>query len=674
MQICLSTAGQCAQQHDDAHGQQAAVVGVSDDWSLFQRFFARYWHFPFYAVCIPCRCSSCCSARVPAGVLSFSCLICRPSVACPSSAAAIQVIGTPFHRPPGRCRPSPATLHAATLLLECDHTSILCNEYDPMEETSEKLLREPFQANLKRGRSSSYSTERGSPMSPHLGRLRPLPSSSSEGKGAAVSDSEEDPSARRHTTLELFELTPLGGSASTNVRAMRFGVEGLRIGRDPSFCDLVVSLNAVSRLHCVLSVLGDDVFVHDNSFNGTFINGRRVGRGRCSVLHPRDTLSFLNPTLEEASQCGFELTMLSGHSSSSVTAVEGLQRYELGPVLGQGSLAAVRLGIDRETGTPVAIKLIERGRLFYEEAAASLHTEIEMMRSMDHPHVVRVVDAFEGSGCVALVMEYVRGGDLFDYIVGRGRNPFTEAEARYLFGQLLEAILYVHRRSIIHCDLKPENVLVDVVRSSPNDQVGTSCGSEMETAQGLDSLVLKTDGDAALSVVDDHQAEAKAVSPYDVRLKVADFGSARYEGGGAGGTNVETTAAGTPVYAAPELVCIPADGASPQAITSAVDVWSLGVLLYILCSGTVPKPSRSNAVVAFNRSMTHLSALCKDLIARMMTGDATQRPSLFDVCHHPWLDGVTICGAPDNGTLGSEDVLSMTARLSPRCPEAPKRL
>ncbi|CAM42197.1 putative protein kinase [Leishmania braziliensis MHOM/BR/75/M2904] len=541
-----------------------------------------------------------------------------------------------------------------------------------MEGISEKLFQEPFPAQLKRERSGSYATEGGSPISPHLQRLRLRPTSSSKVSAAADGDGEEVQHGRQHAEPELFELTPLGGSANTSVCATRFGVEGLRIGRDPDCCDLVLPLNAVSRLHCVLSVLGNDVFVHDNSFNGTFINGRRVGRGRCSVLHPRDKLSFLNPTLEEASRCAFEFAPLSELSSSGFTAVEGLQRYELGPVLGQGSSAAVRLGIDRETGAPVAIKLIERKHFGSEEAAASLHTEITILRSMDHPHVVRVVDAFEGGGCVALVMEYVRGGDLFDYVVGRGRNPFTEAEARHLFGQLLEAVLYIRSRSIIHCDLKPENVLVEVVRRGAEDDVVTNFASASATASDLAPSVLQTDGDAALSVVDDHQAEAKALSPYDVRLKLADFGSARYEGGGAAGGKPETTSAGTLVYAAPELARSRVDGAPLQGITAAVDVWSLGVLLYILCSGTVPKHPQCEAAVSFNRSMAHLSALCKDLIARMMTTDASLRPSLAEVCHHPWLDGVTIGGAPDRSALDNKDPLSATVASSPCFPQTSK--
>ncbi|KAK7195770.1 protein kinase [Novymonas esmeraldas] len=524
-----------------------------------------------------------------------------------------------------------------------------------MQSDSDALLRESVHATYKRERSRSYSTESGSPTSPRLPRQRARPASPLQGGATAEGECGLDgTSGRAHADPDLFELVALATSATEGTPATRFGVEGLRIGRDPGCCDVVVPVNAVSRLHCVLSVLGDEVFVHDNSFNGTYINGRRVGRGRCSLLHPHDTLSFLNPTLEEAARCAYNFAPLPGLSSSGFGVVEGLRRYELGPVLGQGSFAAVRLGIDRETGAPVAIKLIERRRLCSDEAAASLHTEIEMMRSMDHPHVVRVVDAFEGDDCVALVLEYVRGGDLFDYVVGRGRNPFTEDEARHLFAQLLTATLYIHGRSIIHCDLKPENVLVDVVRRAPHGS-----GAAGDEAAGP----LRSDGDAALSVVDNHQAEAKQLSPYDVRLKLTDFGIAKYDGGEA-----ETTGAGTAVYAAPELARPRADGAPSQEITSAVDVWSLGVLLYILCSGTVPKHPSPGVPVAFNQSMALLSAPCKDLIARMMAADPAQRPPLAEVCHHPWLDGVAVDGAPDGDAADADDVLSITTRLSPRFP------
>lgn len=551
------------------------------------------------------------------------------------------------------------------------------------------LHRECFQPHLKRERSHSVCPDLGSPNSPFL----KVSCGGADGANGTEGQQTETSSTPLQRSPPLFELIPLSTGASegatpTSAPAIRFGVEGIRIGRDPGCSDLVLDSAAVSRLHCVLSVLGDEVFVHDNSFNGTFINGRRVGRGRCSVLHPHDTLSFMNPTCSGSELHSFEFAHLAGHTSRGFPVIEGMQRYEVGPVVGQGSFAAVRLATDRETGAAVAVKLIERHRLCSDEAAASLHVEIEMMRGMHHPNIVRVLDAFEGSGCVALVMEYVRGGDLFDYVVGRGRNPFTEEEARHLFVQLLEAVRYIHGRNIIHCDLKPENVLVDYAHADAPALGGdaTASGNPAAGDSGADPQA----GEAILTALDNHQAEAKALSPFDVRLKLTDFGVAKY----GGGTAQEDAAAeaggggvgggGTPVYAAPELAAFPPDEpedlsgddteahAAQLRVTSAVDVWSLGVLLYILCSGTVPKPPPPGATVVLHRGMGHLSASCTDLITRMMVADPSQRISLAGVCHHPWLDGVELCGgAQRNGGGGvmdedDRDSLSITTVVSPR--------
>lgn len=568
-----------------------------------------------------------------------------------------------------------------------------------MEGDTSELHRECCQVNLKRERSHSIHTDRGSPQSPFLrpALLHATANSADETslrENAAVTAANN---ASSHSPrVVLFELVPVTSCLGLYPsEKLRFGVEGLRIGRDPSCSDLVLNSAPVSRLHCVLSVLGDEVLVHDSSFNGTFVNGKRVGRGRCAVLHPRDIVSFLNPTCANAELYSFEFAPLVGHASPSFPTIEGMQRYEMGPVIGQGSFATVRLATDRETGDAVAVKLTERRRLCSEAAvaAASLHTEIEMMRGMDHPNIVRVLDAFEGSGCTALVMEYVRSGDLFDYIVGRGRNPFTETEARHLFVQLLEALRYIHGRGIIHCDLKPENVLVDVV---DRDGAHQPANAAQRPASGSGSTVRSSAVDAlsevALSAPDNHQNEAKSLSPFDVQLKVTDFGVAKYAGGAAeeaaGSAAGEGGGGGTPVYAAPELAYFHhtelsaaeddvqslASAPPPSArITSAVDIWSLGVLLYILCSGTVPKPPPPGSSVVLHRCMGHLSASCTDLITRMMVTDPMQRISLGGICHHPWLDGVELRGGlrcNDDDDSDDQDALSATVAVAARGKEA----
>lgn len=467
-----------------------------------------------------------------------------------------------------------------------------------------------------------------------------------------------------------------------------FGTEGTRLGRDPGCCDVVLSSSSISRLHTVLSVIGEDVCVHDKSHNGTFINGRLLGRGRCAVLRDGDMLSFVNPLLPEVRRFSYTLEVppalrLTGggggcHGTGAFASLQraGLTRYTLGPSIGQGSFAVVRLGVNRETGERVAVKVLEKRRFFSEEAFTSLHVEVEMLRSMVHPNVVRVLDAFEAPDMVALVMEYVQGGDLFDYIVGRGRNPFTEDEARFLFVQLLEAVLYIHSRRIVHCDLKPENVLVDTRSPSPLPARGGDAAAPADGGKGGAVPI------SAVSVVDDHQGVAKSVSPFHVRLKLTDFGVAKYYGeactaddgddqsadeghvsgkggvGGGGGGGV-----GTARYAAPEQLF--EGGNDGVVLTAAVDIWALGVLLYVMCAGGLPACPQRDVKVRFSRHMSHLSDACKELIQSMMELDPRRRIRLHDICSHPWLAEVDIAGKALCGP-DEDDVMSATTILSPR--------
>lgn len=496
-----------------------------------------------------------------------------------------------------------------------------------------------------------------------------------------VSDSPPQP---------LFSSSSPGNEAHAagSPASVSFRLEGVRFGRDPSCCDIIIPSAGISRLHTVLSVVGEDVCVHDKSHNGTFINGRLVGRGRCAILRDGGIVSFVNPIQPDVNKYSYALELpaamrlaishgASGGGNGAWTGPfaslqqAGMDRYALGPSIGYGSFAVVRLGVNKVTGERVALKIREKHELLSDESFTSLHVEIEMMRGMEHPHIVRVLDAFEAEDQVALVMEYIRGGDLFDYIVGRGHSPFTEAEAKFLFVQLVEAVIYIHSRRIVHCDLKPENVLVEVLNVSPTPSWPHSSTPPVEVAPGAGVVI------SSITVADDHQDDARFISPYNVCLKLTDFGIAKYYGEGPDEGVVDMEAesgdgdgggVGTARYAAPEQLangsCV-SPGRPGVTLTPAADIWALGVLLYVICAGGLPTNPQQDERVRFSKHMAHLSDPCKDLIQSMMELNPRKRINLHSICSHPWLCELDIVGR-DSCLNDDDDAMSATTILSPR--------
>lgn len=432
-----------------------------------------------------------------------------------------------------------------------------------------------------------------------------------------------------------------------------FGEEGLRVGRDPNMCDLVIGADNISRLHCVLSVVGDDVCVHNHGSNGTFINGKRTDENAVEMLCEGDELSF---TAVSPQRYRFSVFSLVGKDLPE-SFVNRLHRYILGATIGEGSFAVVREAFDRELGRKVAVKILDKANFYSEQAFMSIHTEIEILRSMSHEHIITVHDAFEEGGVLALVMELVEDGDFFDYLVGRGRNPFTEEEARFLFIQLLEAVIYIHARRVVHCDLKPENILVKV----NSDEQGTEAAPRLA---GCSEESMATRGDR-------HQSNAKAISPFHVCLKVTDFGVAKYRGEREDSESARV--GGTAAYTAPEVLqnlTSPSDLRALTMFSSAVDVWSLGVLLFIMCSGSPPKRPSAGSPVSFYACMRTMSKDCLSLIASMMCVEPEGRITLEEICSHPWLASCTIKGR--ESLLSSADTMSATLQLSPRYELSPR--
>lgn len=201
------------------------------------------------------------------------------------------------------------------------------------------------------------------------------------------------------------------------------------------------------------------------------------------------------------------------------------QRYEFGKVLGRGAFSVVREGIRKEDKRKYAIKCISKTKIDKKELAL-LEREIDIMKKLQHPNIIQLMEVVDTPDTLYLVIEFAGGGELFDAIVNKGH--FEEADAAKIVKQILEAIKYVHEHGIAHRDLKPENLLL---------------------------------------TQDDRGQEI---------IKIADFGLSKDFG-----QEQLQTSCGTPDYVAPEVLL-------GEPYDMAVDIWSIGVITYILLCGFPP--------------------------------------------------------------------------------------
>ncbi|KAK4752859.1 hypothetical protein SAY87_021657 [Trapa incisa] len=255
-----------------------------------------------------------------------------------------------------------------------------------------------------------------------------------------------------------------------------------------------------------------------------------------------------------------------------------LPNYKLGKTLGIGSFGKVKVAEHVLTGHKVAIKILNRRKIKSMEMEEKVRREIKILRLFMHPHIIRLYEVIETPSDIYVVMEYVKSGELFDYIVEKGR--LQEDEARNFFQQIISGVEYCHRNMVVHRDLKPENLLLD-----------SKCN-----------------------------------------VKIADFGLSNIMRDG----HFLKTSCGSPNYAAPEVI----SGklyAGPE-----VDVWSCGVILYALLCGTLPFDDENipnlfkKIKCGIYTLPSHLSPGSRDLIPRMLIVDPMKRITIPEIRQHPW--------------------------------------
>ncbi|KAG1327614.1 Non-specific serine/threonine protein kinase [Cocos nucifera] len=258
-----------------------------------------------------------------------------------------------------------------------------------------------------------------------------------------------------------------------------------------------------------------------------------------------------------------------------------LGKYEIGRTLGEGNFGKVKYARHVETGQAVAVKILDRKRIQSLKVDDQIKREIGTLKLLKHPNVVRLYEVSASKTKIYMVLEYVNGGELFDKIAQKGKLP--EQEGRRLFQQLIDAISYCHDKGVYHRDLKPENVLVD--------------------AKG--------------------------------NIKISDFGLSALPQH-LGNDGLLHTTCGSPNYIAPEVLANRGyDGARS-------DIWSCGVILYVILMGYLPFDDRNLAVLyqkifkGDTRIPKWLSPGAQNLLRRILDPNPITRINVAEIKAHEW--------------------------------------
>lgn len=263
--------------------------------------------------------------------------------------------------------------------------------------------------------------------------------------------------------------------------------------------------------------------------------------------------------------------------------VRTIGNYCVEKTIGRGQFGKVKLAYHKKIPDLKVAIKIINKTKLDEDTLRMIQREVRIMKLLNHPHIIRLYEVIETTRMLFLIMEYAEGGEVMDYIIAHGKIP--EREAKRFFVQILSALKYCHSKRCCHRDLKPENLLLDS----------------------------------------------------EVNIKIIDFGLSNVFTPG----SLLKTFCGSPTYASPELIL------RKEYFGPAVDVWSMGVVLYVLVCGYLPFDGHNFAEL-FNKILqaqytipSHVSPECAALIERMLVVDPRKRATLDEIHHHGWLNSVS---------------------------------
>ncbi|XP_075716479.1 serine/threonine-protein kinase DCLK2 isoform X3 [Rhinoderma darwinii] len=317
---------------------------------------------------------------------------------------------------------------------------------------------------------------------------------------------------------------------------------------------------------------------------------------------PKSTKSSCSSPTSPGSYRGLKISLHSGSISNVNGLPEGpdspeglngnryldasiiLEKYKIGKVIGDGNFAVVKECVERSTGKEYALKIIDKAKCCGKEHL--IENEVSILRQVKHPNIIMLIEEMDTSTELYLVMELVKGGDLFDAITSS--TKYTERDASAMIYNLASAMKYLHSLYIVHRDIKPENLLV--------------CEYPDKTKS----------------------------------LKLGDFGLATIVDGPL------YTVCGTPTYVAPEIIAETGYGLK-------VDIWAAGVITYILLCGFPPFRSENNLQEdLFDQILIgklefpspywdNITDTAKELISCMLQVNVEDRFTADQILSHPWV-------------------------------------
>ncbi|KAG9304946.1 hypothetical protein G9A89_003115 [Geosiphon pyriformis] len=420
-----------------------------------------------------------------------------------------------------------------------------------------------------------------------------LPTSKGIDKNAVSKKPKVNTGVSRVDDIAWGILVPT--SKSTSNEPVELTTNQHLIGRSYE-CKTIIHNSAVSTKHCLIHrhVITENsrsrfqYILEDGSQNGTFIHGLKVGQNQRRILQHGDIISIPQdgvPPLEWSF-----LIVEKGDRPSDFASKWTIVRR-----LGKGQFAEVKLAVpygedpnDLQT-KKAAVKIITKAALTHDKLRANLKSEIAILRSMTHPSITDVYEVFDEEEFIYIVMEYVPDKEFFDFI--SENRLLNENQTRKVFSQIFNAVKYLHDQNITHRDLKPENILM--------------------------------------------------ANKSTLTIKISDFGLAKILGNSDG---VMTTLCGTPTYVAPEILQPKRD----RSYTNKVDMWSLGVILYVCLCGfppfarelgppNLPEQIKTGQYTFPSPYWDRVSREAKDLVKKLLKVSPEERLSVDQALAHPFM-------------------------------------